>query len=156
MTNRVAVVPEDAAHCSTCEKGVRNETIRYTHRVVGHLHVDDYEGWKAVLAGEVRLAGQCRRRGQLHVLRNVHELEVEAVCVHIQQAAWEWQPSALSSTFDSVRSRLGSASCRMLYNKVGALSLPLRSAQQTICLPRAAHHPHSMKFLPAAVGHALI
>jgi hypothetical protein len=58
-----------------------------THRVVGHLHVDDYEGWKAVLAGEVRLAGQCWRRGQLHMLRNVRQLEVEAVCVHVQQPA---------------------------------------------------------------------
>ena len=93
MTDKLAIVPEDAAHCSTCKTGVRDGSVTYTHRVVGHLHVDDYEGREAVLAGEVRLAGQRWRRGQLHVLRNVHELEVEAVRVHIQQPAWEWQPT---------------------------------------------------------------
>ena len=62
-----------------------------THRVVGHLHVDDYERRKAVLAGEVRLGGQCWRRGQLHVLRNVRQLEVKAVSIHVQQPAWQRQ-----------------------------------------------------------------
>lgn len=65
----------------TTSKGV----VTATHRVLGHLQVDDEEGRQPLLPRQVRLAGHARRRRQLHVARDVRQPEVEAVHVHVQQ-----------------------------------------------------------------------